>query len=39
MRAAVFHGPGNVRVETVPDPSIDFDTDAIVQVTSAGLFG
>ncbi len=39
MRAAVFHGPGNVRVETVPDPSIDFDTDAIVQVTSAGLCG
>ena len=39
MRAAVFHGPGNVRVENVPDPVIEFDSDVLVQVTSAGLCG
>jgi threonine dehydrogenase-like Zn-dependent dehydrogenase len=39
MRAAVFHGPGNVRVQTVPDPIIEFDSDAIVEVISAGLCG
>lgn len=39
MRAAVFHGPGNVRVENVAEPTIDFDSDAIVQVTAAGLCG
>ncbi|MCW2603518.1 MAG: dehydrogenase, partial [Pseudonocardiales bacterium] len=39
MHAAVFHGPGNVRVENVAEPTIDFDSDAIVQVTAAGLCG
>lgn len=39
MRAAVFHGPGNVRVENVAEPTIDFDSDALVQVTAAGLCG
>jgi threonine dehydrogenase-like Zn-dependent dehydrogenase len=39
MRAAVFHGPGNVRVENVAEPTIEFDSDAVVQVTSAGLCG
>lgn len=39
MRAAVFEGPGNVRVEHVPDPEILHDTDAVVRVTHAGLCG
>lgn len=39
MRAAVFHGPGNVRVETVADPEIELDTDAVVSVLAAGLCG
>lgn len=39
VRAAVFHGPGNVRVETVPDPEIELETDAVVSVLAAGLCG
>jgi len=39
MRAAVFEGPGNVRVETVPDPEIELASDAVVAVTHAGICG
>lgn len=39
MRAAVFHGPGNVRLETVAEPTIELDSDVVVQVTAAGLCG
>jgi threonine dehydrogenase-like Zn-dependent dehydrogenase len=39
MHATVWHGKRDVRVETVPDPRIEEDTDAIVRVTSSGLCG
>jgi threonine dehydrogenase-like Zn-dependent dehydrogenase len=39
MRATVYHGPGDVRVETVPDPTIKEPTDAIVRVTHACICG
>lgn len=39
MRAVVFEGPGNVRVETVPDPQIELPSDAVVEVTHAGICG
>ena len=39
MRATVFHGPGDVRVEEVPDPRIEQPTDAIVRVTHACICG
>lgn len=39
MRAAVFEGPGNVRIEQVPDPVIELDTDAVVRVTAAAIGG
>ncbi|HEX2307231.1 MAG TPA: zinc-binding dehydrogenase [Jatrophihabitantaceae bacterium] len=39
MRAAVFHGPGNVRIETVDDPEVELDTDVVVSVLAAGLCG
>lgn len=39
MRAAVFEGPGNVRVQDVPDPGIEMPTDALVRVTHAGICG
>ncbi|MDP9405796.1 MAG: alcohol dehydrogenase catalytic domain-containing protein [Actinomycetota bacterium] len=39
MRAAVFRGPGDVRVEQVPDPRIEAPTDAVVQVTHACICG
>jgi threonine dehydrogenase-like Zn-dependent dehydrogenase len=39
MRAAMFHGPGDVRIEQVPDPRIEAPTDAVVRVTAACICG
>ena len=39
MRALVYHGKRDVRVDTVPDPTIEEPTDAIVRITSSGLCG
>ena len=39
MQAVVWHGRQDVRTETVPDPSIQHPTDAIVRITSTGLCG
>jgi threonine dehydrogenase-like Zn-dependent dehydrogenase len=39
MRATVWHGKRDVRVETVPDPVIKEPTDAVIRVTSTGLCG
>ena len=39
MRATVFHAPGDVRVETVPDAAISAPTDALVRVTHACICG
>jgi threonine dehydrogenase-like Zn-dependent dehydrogenase len=39
MRATVFHGPGDVRVEQVPDASIQSPRDAVVRVTHACVCG
>ena len=39
MKAVVWHGRGDVRVETVPDPSVVEPTDAVIRVTSTGLCG
>src|SRR6185312_6775024 len=39
MKAAVWHGKRDVRVDSVPDPTIKEPTDAIVRVTSSGLCG
>ncbi len=39
MKAAVWHGPGDVRVDTVPDPTISEPTDAILRITTTGLCG
>ena len=39
MKAAVWHGKRDVRVDTVPDPTIEEPTDAIVRITSTGLCG
>jgi threonine dehydrogenase-like Zn-dependent dehydrogenase len=39
MRAVTWHGRGDVRVETVPDPVIQEPTDVIVEVTSTGVCG
>jgi threonine dehydrogenase-like Zn-dependent dehydrogenase len=39
VKAVTFHGKRDVRVDTVPDPSIEASTDAIVRVTSSGICG
>lgn len=39
MRAVVWHGKRDVRVERVPDPTPREPTDAVVRVTSTGLCG
>jgi threonine dehydrogenase-like Zn-dependent dehydrogenase len=39
MRAVTWHGRDDVRVDTVPDPSIKDPTDVIVEITSTGICG
>ncbi|MGO9603054.1 MAG: zinc-binding dehydrogenase [Candidatus Binataceae bacterium] len=39
MKATVFHGPRDVRIEKVPDPVIKSPTDAIVRITRAAICG
>ena len=39
MRAATFHGPGEIRVESVPQPELDSPRGAIVRVTHTAICG
>lgn len=39
MKAVTWHGRRDVRVDNVPDPTIQEPTDAIISVTSSGLCG
>jgi threonine dehydrogenase-like Zn-dependent dehydrogenase len=39
MKAVVWHGKRDVRVEDVPDPELQLPTDAIVRITSTGICG
>ena len=39
MRAVTWQGRRDVRVEDVPDPTIQESTDAIIRVTTSGLCG
>lgn len=39
MRAAVFEGPGNIRIQQVPDPEVELPTDAVVRVVAAAVCG
>ena len=39
MKALTWHGKRDVRVEEVPDPSIQEPTDAIVRITSTAICG
>ncbi|MGH9272513.1 MAG: alcohol dehydrogenase catalytic domain-containing protein, partial [Ilumatobacteraceae bacterium] len=39
MKAVVWHGKRDVRVDTVPDPQLEEATDAIIRITSTGLCG
>jgi threonine dehydrogenase-like Zn-dependent dehydrogenase len=39
MKASVYFGPGDIRVENVPDAALQEPTDALVRVTHAGICG
>jgi threonine dehydrogenase-like Zn-dependent dehydrogenase len=39
MKALTWHGVHDVRVDNVPDPTIEQPTDAIVRITSSGICG
>jgi threonine dehydrogenase-like Zn-dependent dehydrogenase len=39
MKAVVYHGPFDVRVEQVPDPSIEAPSDVIVKITTTNICG
>ncbi|ACC73862.1 zinc-dependent alcohol dehydrogenase [Paraburkholderia phymatum] len=39
MKAVVFHGIGDIRLDTVSDPAIEQPTDAVVRITSSAICG
>ncbi len=39
MKALVWHGQRDVRVDEVPDPTIQEPTDAVIRITSSGICG
>jgi len=39
MKASVFHAPGDIRIDDVPDPQIREPTDAIVRITHTAICG
>jgi threonine dehydrogenase-like Zn-dependent dehydrogenase len=39
MKAVVFHGVGDIRLEDVPEPELRQDTDAIVRLTASAICG
>jgi threonine dehydrogenase-like Zn-dependent dehydrogenase len=39
MKAVVFHGPGDIRLDEVPKPKIKDKTDAIVRLTMSAICG
>ena len=39
MKAIVYHGPRDFRVDDVPDPKIDAATDAVVRIERTAICG
>ena len=39
MKALCWHGTGDVRVDTVPDPTIEAPRDVVIKVTSTAICG
>jgi threonine dehydrogenase-like Zn-dependent dehydrogenase len=39
MKALVYHGRGDIRCDTVPDPKIEEGRDAIIKVTACAICG
>jgi threonine dehydrogenase-like Zn-dependent dehydrogenase len=38
-RALCWHGKGDVRVDTVPDPKIQHPRDAVIKITACAICG
>jgi threonine dehydrogenase-like Zn-dependent dehydrogenase len=39
MKAICWHGHGDMRMDTVPDPTIKEPTDVVIKITSSGICG
>ena len=39
MKALCWHGTGDVRVDTVPDPIIQHPRDVVIKITSTAICG
>ena len=39
MKAVVFHGVGDIRLDEVPEPQLQAPTDAIVRITASAICG
>lgn len=39
MKAIVFHGIGDIRLDDVEDPKLEADTDAVVRLTASAICG
>lgn len=39
MKAVVFHGVGDIRLDDVPDPQVQEPTDAVVRITASAICG
>src|SRR5215218_7755910 len=39
MKALVWHGKRDVRLDEVPDPKVEEPSDVVIKVTSSGLCG
>lgn len=39
MKALTWHGKGDIRCESVPDPKIEDDRDAVIKVTACAICG
>ena len=37
MNAVVYHGPGDIRLDDVPEPQLRSDTDAVVRITASAV--
>lgn len=39
MKAVVYHGVGDIRLDDVPEPKIESPTDAVVRITTSAICG
>src|ERR1700709_2681175 len=39
MKAVVWHGEGDIRLDTVPDKKIEQSTDAVIRITRSAICG